>query len=226
MRAVLLMLTLASACGGQHVIGSIVFCCYDYAAGISVPTCQKDQPTCECFLELCGMSAFCQSDVDCATENLTLGKCMTCLSGHCIPTTGCLPPPPPHASSCNSDSQCNQVSGCVSCSDGSMACYVVRCLDGVCTVEPPSCSCGSDVDCASPESCQRCPDGATQRCLESRCTSGVCLVQPGPACPPTASCHSDGDCGKATCISCPQSGTACGRVWCADESCQTIPPSC
>jgi hypothetical protein len=223
MRAALLTTVLVAACGGEHVVGSLQLCCYDVSAHVALSACAK-QTLCACRPELCGGGAACRDDNDCpALPSTPKDNCIGCISGQCALTAACAPRPP---APCTSDSQCNQSGGCATCGDGSKSCYVVRCLDGVCTPEPPSCGCGSDADCAlSEKSCARCPDGLSERCLASRCAGGTCLVELGPPCAATARCLVDADCGTPLCISCP-TGTVCGSVFCGAGSCQTILPAC
>lgn len=225
-RVALLALAALAGCGNQHLVGSVIYCCFDQAANALVPRCEK-LSSCTCTPELCGAGSACQSDDDCPKDQVGLDKfkvpCISCVKGRCA--ASCALPPTP-SGSCNSDAQCGQLGGCTTCTDGSMSCYVVRCRDGACATEPPSCGCRKDADCPlTNDWCSRCPDGVHTRCLEARCANGACLVQPGAACPPAVSCKVDADCGKSECVSCAD-GSVCGRAWCFEGGCEIVRPSC
>jgi hypothetical protein len=188
----LLLLVLIAGCGGQHIVGAVEPCCVSAAQGHTVPICDASEPSsiCVCIPELCGAGPACSTSTDCKAPVLPILKCangvmpaatVDCVDRHCrMKDPNCSVPQPKQT--CSRDAECEQVSGCLTCADGSRVCHVVRCTDGACHDVPPSCGCRRDSDCGDIKACSPCADGTTQRCLRLICVVGQCLVVPGPEC--------------------------------------------
>jgi hypothetical protein len=100
---------------------------------------------------------------------------------------------------------------CELCADGSTACPVASCVDGVCQYRPATC----------PDACAA---GLTWCSLSGHCVNAACLS----CCQFGTSCVSAADCGQA-CVTCPNGSPVCAAAQCGTSlagQCFYSEPTC